>query len=380
MKIYVEGSSVFKSRSGVGSYAKRLVEHYIKQYPEDEVTFFGFKFFTRPLPDWPIPPAQNLKYKIIRWLPGRVYNMLFRMRLGLPLDLFLGWRPDVVIFPNFIRWPVWNPRVKTLVVIHDLSFVHFPQFASPINLSDNQRFVPKSIKKASRVITISESSKQQIIDHYKVPASKISIAGPAVDPEFFYKRSSGEIKKMRAKYKLPAKYILYHGTIEPRKNIEGLLEIYAQLPQNVQDEYGLVLAGGKGWQDEGIVAAIAHYKKAGLNIVQTGYLPDEDAPGVISGASLLVFPSFYEGFGMPPLEAMACGVPVISSDNSSLPEIVGDAGIMLKAEDKPAWVAAITKVLDDKDLKARMVAAGHQQVKKFTWQRSAEALKRVLEK
>lgn len=380
MKIYVEGSSVFKNRWGIGSYTKRLFETYNQKYPEDKVVFFGFKFFSRPLPDFPIAPSKNLGYRIVRWMPGRVYNMLFRLNLGPPLDFFLGAGPNVIVFPNFIRWPVLNPKIKTIVFIHDLSFVYFPQFANPVNLSDTTRFVPKSIKKASHIITISKSSKRQIMEHFKMPESKITIVYPAVDAKFFYKRSEPEIAKLRRKYKLPAKYILYHGTIEPRKNIEGLLEAYARLDGALQSQYPLVLAGGKGWQDEGILAAIAKLTKKGLKIIQTGYLPDEDTPPLISGASALVFPSHYEGFGIPLLEAMACGVPVISADNSSLPEVVGPGGLLVKAEDSEGLAAAISRLLSDKQLQKVQIARGYEQAKKFSWEKSAAQLKSALEK
>jgi glycosyltransferase involved in cell wall biosynthesis len=380
MKIYVEGSSTFKNRWGIGSFTMRLVESYSKRYPQDKITLFGFKFFTRPLPDFPIKPSKNLNYRIIRWLPGRVYNMLFRLNLGLPLDIFLGWSPNVIIFPNFVRWPVLNPKAKTLVFIHDLSFVYFPQFANPINLSDTTRFVPKAIKKANRIMTISESSKRQIINHFKVPAEKISIVYPAVDPSFFYRRSKAEINKVQRKYKLPPRYVLYHGTIEPRKNIEGLLAAYDKLPAKIHAQYGLVLAGGKGWQDEEILVAIAKLKKKGRNIIQTGYLPDADTAPVISGASVLVFPSHYEGFGIPPLEAMACGVPVIASNNTSLPEVVGNAGLLIGAEDTKAWTEGMAKLLTDHNLQQKLITAGYDQAKKFTWDKSADQLKDALEK
>ena len=380
MRIYIEGSSVFKNRSGIGSFAMRLSDAYIKKYPSDELTFFGFKFFSRPLPDFPLPPTNNVRYRIIRWMPGRVYNMLFRLGLGLPLDFFLGTRPNVIIFPNFIRWPVWNRRIKTVPVIHDLSFIYFPQFANTVNLSDTTRFVPKAVAKGSHLITISKSSKKQIIEHYKVPAAKISIVYPGIDPAVFYPRSQADIAKVAHKYHLPKKYLLYHGTLEPRKNIEGLLAAYELLDKKTQDEYPLVLAGGKGWKDEDIQVGINRLRKLGLKVIHTGYLPDDDAPMVISGATMLIFPSHYEGFGMPVVEAMACGVPVIISNNTSLPEIVGEAGILLDKNSPAAIAKAINKLLANPALSKKYIGLGLEQSKKFTWEKSAEQLKAALEK
>jgi glycosyltransferase involved in cell wall biosynthesis len=380
MRIFVEGSSILKNRSGVGQFAKRLVEAYVKKYPQDSVTIFGFKFFTQGDYGRPIPQGGNVSYRVIRWMPGRVYNMLFRLGMALPIDIFLARRPDVILYPNFLRWPVLNRKTKTIVIIHDLSFIYFPQYANPINLSDTTRFVPRAVKKASHIMTISLNSRKEIMDYFKVPASKISIVSPAVDTNFFYKRPASEVNKVRAKYKLPKHYILYEGTIEPRKNIEGLLAAYEQLDEGLQSKYGLVLAGGKGWQDGGITQAISRLKRKGLNIVQTGYVPDEDAPAIFSGAAIFTFPSHYEGFGIPPLEAMACGVPVISANNSSLPEVIGNAGILVDINSQTELTSAIEKLLKDEKLQKDLINRGYQQIKNFSWDKSAGQLKQALEK
>src|SRR5262249_39725898 len=152
-----------------------------------------------------------------------------------------------------------------------------------------------------------------------------------LDHDFFYPRPMAEIDTVKRKYAITKPYILYTGTLEPRKNIKGILDAYNALPPQVRATYSMVLAGGRGWLDQEIRAQLADLQH--LDLLTPGYVPDEDLPALYSGASLFVYPSFYEGFGMPPLEAMACNTPVIAADNSSLPEVVGDAGILVNAND-----------------------------------------------
>jgi glycosyltransferase involved in cell wall biosynthesis len=185
--------------------------------------------------------------------------------------------------------------------------------------------------------------------------------------------------KALQKYGLPSKYIHFHGTIEPRKNVEGLLDAYAALPDKIKDEFALVITGGKGWKDESIYRKVDYYLASGHRIILPGYIEAEDLPFIYSGASLFVLPSFYEGFGIPPLEAMACGVPVITSDNSALPEVVGDAAILVKADDTPALTGSIEKVLSDKQLAKSMTDKGLKQAAKFSWELSARKLIELLE-
>jgi len=377
MKVFILGTSVFDSPSGVGQYTKRLIQVMANQHPEDSFTFFGFRLWPKTLPKKEITGA-NVSYRFIRFMPGRVYNMLFRLGIQIPIDLLLRRRADIFFYPNFTVWPTLNRRTKKVVIVHDLSFIYFPQYASPRNLRDNLKFVPRSLKQADHVITISKSSKKQIVEHYKTDPAKISIVLPAVDLEHFRPRLAAEVAKIRAKYKLPKKYILYTGTLEPRKNLEGLMRAYTALGSEIKQQYGLVLAGGKGWQDQSISAMIEKLSAAGENIKWTGYVPDADLPAIYSGASLFAWPSFYEGFGIPPLEAMACGVPVITSDNSSLPEAVGDAAITVKAEDTQSLVNEIERVLSDEKLVKSMRARGLAQAKKFTWEKSAQTLLSLL--
>lgn len=379
MKIYIEGSPLLKERSGIGQYTKRLLEAAATSHPEHSYTVFGFKFWTRPLPELPFPEKLGIRRKIIRFMPGRGYNLLFKYRLAPPVDTLLGARPDIVFFPNFVKWPILSNKTKTVLTIHDLSFIHFSQYTHPKNLPYMLKNVPYSIKRADHILTISESSKKQIVEYYKVNPEKITIVTPAVDHTDYYPRSKSDISKIRAKYNLPSNYVLYASTLEPRKNVNGVLDAYIKLDKKLKQKVGLVLAGGKGWKDESIIANISQSKKNGENITITGYVPDEDLPAIYSGAELFVYPSYYEGFGIPLLEAMACGVPVISADNSSLPEVVGKAGLYIKADDTNSLVSAMSRMLTDRTLANKYRLMGIEQARKFSWEKSANDLIRLFE-
>jgi glycosyltransferase involved in cell wall biosynthesis len=378
MKVGIEGSLFFKRSSGVGYYAKRLTEAAARQDSE-----IDFEIVRHWLPGRkftpPIKPTAHLSYRLIKWFPPMVYYQVFkRLNWFLPYDLIALKNYDAFLFFNFIAFPV-RKRTKSIVVIHDLSFIHFPQFTQKKNLKFTPKLTERSVRRASHIITVSENSKKEIVDYYKIPESMVSVIYNAIDHKDFYPRGGSEIKKVIKKYNLPERYIHIHGTIEPRKNIEGLLNAYAMLGRELQENYGLVISGGKGWNDESIYKLIDELKAAGHNIVLPGYIETGDLPAIYSGASLFVLPSFYEGFGVPPLEAMACGVPVIVSDNSSLPEVVGDAAIKIKAGDTEGLAKQMQRVFEDDKLAGRLRKHGLTQAAKFSWDESAARLVELLE-
>jgi glycosyltransferase involved in cell wall biosynthesis len=380
MKIFIEGTPILTDkRSGVGQYTKRLVEAMASAAPENNYTVFGFNFFTkRGAPPTTIEHPR-VGYRFVRWLPGRGYNLLFKKGLKLPIDALLRAKPDIVLYPNFVHWPLWGRRAKSVIVLHDIgSFLEHGQFADVKNRRFLQKQVPYSINHAAHIIAVSEFTKQEIVRHYHVDSRRISVVTPALDHSDYYPRPVEQIKAVHKKYELPARYILFVSTLEPRKNVAGLLDAFAALPAELQQQYPLIFIGGKGWADEAIQERFARY--ASLPIRRLGYVPDEDMAAVYSGASLFAFPTFYEGFGMTPLEAMACGVPVVTSNVSSVPEVVGDAAQLVDPHDTPAITAAMQKVLSDPGLAADMRKRGLAQAQKFTWEKSARRALKVFEK
>lgn len=379
IKIGLEGSLFFKQGSGVGRYANELIKAASK-IDSDE----SFEIVRHYLPGKkfvpPIKPTKNLGYRLVRWFPPAVYFQVFK-RLGwfAPYDLLALKKYDFFIFFNFVAFPL-RRKTKGIVVIHDLAYIYYPEYVLEKNRRYLERFVPLSINRSSHVITVSEYSKKDIMEHYHVPDDKISVIYNAIDHEHFYPRPQKEIAGVRKKYNLPEKYILFTGNIEPRKNLTGVLDAYSRLDDAIKEKCGLVLVGGKGWNDDEILEKIKALKEGGAQVITPGFVPDEDLPLIYSGASLFVFPSFYEGFGIPPLEALACGVPVITSNASSLPEVVDEAAIAIDPNNTGELAAQMAKVLTDASLAKKLSAAGLKQAQKFSWDKSARELIALLER
>jgi glycosyltransferase involved in cell wall biosynthesis len=377
VRVGVEGIPLFGNRTGVGQYQKRLLEaaSQLEEGIDYEVTRQLMPH--RRVHDWPIPPNRHLSYHIVRWLPPVIYFQMYK-RFGwtLPFDVVLHRKYDAMLFFNFVSYPV-SKRTKVITTIHDLSYLHHKEYVSPANQAWLEKFVPKSIRRADKFIAVSENTKREIVEHYKVDPAKIAVITPAVDHEMFKPSGEAEITEAKKKFGITKPYILSVGTLEPRKNLLGVLTAFEALPEETKQNYALVLAGGKGWLDGEIHDKFEALAKQ-YEVIKTGYVEDADLPALYSGAELFAYPSFYEGFGIPPLEAMACGTPVITANNSSLPEVVGDAAITIDARDTPGLTEHIQRVLSDKNLANELRQKGLGRAQLFSWQKSAGKLAELL--
>jgi glycosyltransferase involved in cell wall biosynthesis len=372
MKVGVEGTPLYGNLTGVGQYSSNLLAEAAKLSQDTDFEVVRQWWFFRKFQPV-IRPTKHLSYRLVNWIPPLFYYQLFK-RLGWapPFDLLAMSKYDAFIFFNFVAFPL-RRGTKSLVVVYDLSYALHPQYSSPKNIAYLNKFVPRSINKATKVITISENSKKEIVGYYHVPESKVTVINPAVDHNLFKPQSPETVSKTTKKYGLDKPYILSVCTLEPRKNLIGVLSAFELLPDEVKTGHSLVLVGGKGWLDGELQQKYDQLSQK-YSIIKTGYVPRSDLPGLYSGASVFVYPAFYEGFGMPPLEAMACGVPVITSDNSSLPEVVGDAAICLPADDSTQLSRDIARVLSDTKLASDLKARGMKRAAQFTWTKSASQL------
>lgn len=380
VRVFIDGEVlVIKHFSGIGHYTAELLKavdellfteeysHFqieigAPRHDKHRLTRFGFENFS--VRSMPFSPHVSTGLKKRRSLP--------------PIDLLYG-SNKVYLFPNYTCWPtIFAPVVP---IIYDLSFIHHAGFVEPRNQEFLAEQVKRSVQKAKKLITISQNSKTEILAQFaKTKANNVNIAYPAVDMHKFYPRSAHEVEYIKAKYCLFGNYILFVGNIEPRKNLITLLRSYNKLPHSLQDKYGLLLVGSKGWLDDDIHNMIISMRMRGLRVMQpTDYVLDEDLPALYSGASIFTYVSKYEGFGIPPIEAMACGTPVICSDNSSLPEAVGGAAIKVKAVDETAIVEAMIKLLGSKKMSDDLIELGYKQVLQFGWDKSARQLLNTLE-
>ena len=246
MNILIDGSSMVRRPTGVGQYARQLLARLVQRNPDDQFSLFAFLFFgKRPFGE-PFTRAPNVSSRYIRYLPGRVYNLLLLLGVPLPVDLLVWQKPDVVIYPNFVRLPLLS-RAKTITVIHDLCFVVHPEFV------DESRFarilpkqMPRTLRNSTRIVAVSESTKEEIVRHYGVEPSRITVITPAVDHAVCAPAAAEEVDRVRRKYRIEKDYLLFLGSLDPRKNVTGVVEAFSALPGHLKDRYQLVLAGAKG--------------------------------------------------------------------------------------------------------------------------------------
>ena len=356
--------------SGIGHYTLELLRAIDTELPSHEDIEASILVHFRH-----IEAVKRFNFKNIEIIPSpfslRIANGLKLRSKQPPLDLLFG--KGVYLFPNFTSWPLL--RSQSIPIIYDLSYEKYAELAEP----RNQKFLSEQVriaaKRADHIVTISENSKREISSFYHIPPKDITVCYPAVDKSHFYRRSDEEIATVLQTYDLQNKYILFVGNIEPRKNLKNLLLAYEKLPVDVRREYSLLLVGAKGWQDDEIINTIERLRERGDIIQMPSHrVEDADLPAIYSGASVFVYPSIYEGFGIPPLEAMACGVPTVTSDNSSLPEAAGDASKLVDASSIESISAGLLLVLSDDSYQKLLVARGNQQVDKFSWRRAAERL------
>ncbi|MCP4265409.1 MAG: glycosyltransferase family 4 protein, partial [Candidatus Brocadiaceae bacterium] len=258
----------------------------------------------------------------------------------------------------------------SIITVHDIAYVRFPQLLNKSRWIYKKYILKTSIKKADIIIADSYSTKRDIINFFGIKEEKIKVVYPGVERRF---RPISNVKEYRLKNNLPSKMILNVGTLEPRKNIVTLIKAFKKLRERGLKNYKLVVAGGKGWLYKQILDEIENSDVAS-SILYLGVVSDKDLPELYNCAELFVYPSLYEGFGLPPLEAMACGVPVITSNTSSLPEVIGDAGIMVDPTDVNSLSDAMCKVLKDKELRLRMRNMGLERSKLFSWEKAAREI------
>jgi glycosyltransferase involved in cell wall biosynthesis len=371
MRIAIDYTPALRQRAGIGRYTRGLVAGLAEIDRENQYTLFSAGG-TPSAGDWPANFRLRASTIPPRWLTVGWH----RLRLPIPVEILTG-RCDLYHSPDFTLPPLC--RARGLVTIHDLSFLRVPECADPGLRAFLEKAVPAAVLRARRILADSENTRRDIIEILRADPNKISVVTPAIEPRFRREDTAARLDEVRARYGLPGRFILGLGTLEPRKNFTGLIAAYSRLLRETGLPHALVIGGKPGWLYEDIYRQAKQGDLAG-RVLFPGFVADEDLPALYSLADVFAFPSLYEGFGIPVLEAMACGTPVVTSDNSSLPEAAGSAALMVEATDARELAEAITKVLNDNELRGRMIAAGYEQASRFTWQRSAQALLEAYER
>lgn len=373
MKISLELQPILKTKSGVGWYSYEIIRRLCERNVELQGSVFNF--LNRNNID-SILKEFNFEIEVCSFMPYTVYRRTWNCFPVKYNHLFKS-NADIYHFINFIV----PPRVdgKVIVTVYDMVYKTFPETMHNSNFKRLEKNLKYSVDRADIIITISENSKKEIAEYLKVRPDKIEIVPPGVEFQVYNKEfSKTELEKIKEKYNLPEEYVLYLGTLEPRKNIESIIDAFGLYKQKRKNNLKLVIAGNKGWMYDSIFKRVKDLNIEN-EVIFTGYVDEEDKPCIYKMSRIFLFPSLYEGFGMPVLEAMASGVPVITSNTSSLPEVCGDAAVLVEPKDISSICDGIIRLQEDYDFRQQLVEQGFMQCKKFTWERSVEKLIKVYE-
>lgn len=369
------------TKTGIEEYTEKLLSNMLGLNTDIRFRLFynGYKKVKLSYDFLNLPNVKLMEFS----LPNRFLDVSSKLAELPKIDKLLG-GIDVMFSPHIFLSSLSN-KCKSVVTFHDLSFEKYPEFYSKSKSYWHFSMDPKKqAKRASRIITASQSTKSDLISLYGIDTEKIKVIYSGTEQLEREDWKDERKKSVKKKYNLPDEYILYLGTLEPRKNIIGLIKAFELFKNRTQNNklrptsHKLVIAGSKGWLYREIFDRIEK-SPVKHDIVLTGFIEEIDKKYIYKLADLFVYPSFYEGFGFPPLEAMSFGVPVITSNVSSLPEAVGDSAIMVDPYDLDELSGAVEEVLTDKKLKNFLIEKGFERIKKFSWQNCArETLKALV--
>ncbi|MCU0481823.1 MAG: glycosyltransferase family 4 protein [Anaerolineae bacterium] len=362
--IGIDYTPAYEQGAGIGRTVRGLVSALAHQDSNTDYRLFVAGANTKPLPPQLAP---NFTYKPSRITPKWWARIWHRAQIPYAIENIIG-GVDIFHATDFVLPPL-RKKTKSIVTIHDLSYIRVPETASPSLKAYLDGVVPRSLQRATHIHAVSEMTRQDLMNLYHIPPEKISVIFNAVESHFKPTTPSAEIF---AKYQIPnVPYIITVGTVQPRKNYSRLVKALAQL--RFKHDIHLVVVGGRGWLEDEFYATIRDTKMIDY-VHLTGFVSDEDLPALYTGAVAMAFPSLYEGFGIPILEAMACGIPVVSSNTSSLPEVADDATLLIDPYSIEEIHNALEKVITDQNLREILIQRGFKQAKKFTWEQSAHQL------
>ncbi|MDR3643003.1 MAG: glycosyltransferase family 1 protein [Candidatus Doudnabacteria bacterium] len=363
MKIAIDLRSLSSgSISGVENYIVNLLEHLLPLDNKNTYSLFYNAWGQQTPGEFNFVNSQIIKTRI----PNKILNALLLTNL-VKMEKLAG-ELDLLFLPNLNQFSIL-PHTKLAITVHDLSPVITPEFYD-LKRRVWHKFLnyKRAFDRADIIFAVSEYTKRDIIRIFNINEGKIKIVYPGVDHNIFHQDlGNSQLRRIRNIYGLPGDYILFLNTIEPRKNLSGLLKAYGSLDSRAD----LVIVGRRGWKHKRIFKEIKNSKKS-AKIRYIGYVNETDKPGIIKLARLLVYPSFYEGFGFQPLEAMSLGVPAIVSQVTSLPEVVGDAALLVNPYNVDDIRQGIWQLLTDENLRRRFIEKGLEKAKQYNWRITAE--------
>ena len=366
IRLLVDSISLLSSLTGIGRYTYEISKN-IKAMNKYDLEFF-YGYYSNKL----IEPSSGMEIKNLKSIivKNNLIKKIVRKILFTSSKIFAP-SYDLYWQPNFI--PNDGIKAKKIVTsVHDFSFILYKDFHPKERVEHINRYFYKNVLKSDMIITGSQYTKNEILERLNFKENEVKVIYHGINHELFK-----VYEDVTVDFDIPTKFILSVGSIEPRKNLLGLLKAYDIIDVTLKEEYKLVLVGFKGWENKEIMSIIENNKE---NIRYLGFVSDEDLAKVYNLASLFVFPSFYEGFGLPPLEAMACGTPVVSSDLTSMPEVCGAAAIYCNPHDIENIKNKMELVLTNVKLQNKLIAKGLKRASEFTWEKSAQEHMDVFEK
>lgn len=371
MRVAIDFRSTIGQPAGIGRFTNNLVKQIALLDTRNNYVLYSF---------YPIKPAREIGELIKKHpnfslktnpVPGRIMRYLWDY-FKIPIEFSIG-EVDIIHIMDFLIPKI--RKAKLIVTIHDISSILFPQWHTRYTKRWVRNRIHLAKEKADRIIVDSIHTKKDLVQTLGVSEDLITVIYGGVGEQFQPIKDQEILKRVKKRCRIRDKYLLFLGTLEPRKNIPGLIRAFHKIKNRFSD-YQLVIAGKKGWKFQEIFKTVEELKLED-RVIFTGYLPEEDIPSLYSGAELFVYPTLYEGFGFPPLEDMACGTPVITSNLSSLPEVVGEAGILIDPNDIDELSQAMESVLSDENLKRELRAKGLRQAAKFSWEKCAQETLKV---
>lgn len=367
MKIGIDYTSALTQGAGIGRLTRGLV-HAVERIDRDNDYTLVVPRVKRRIDIGPL--ATNFQVRQLPFGERAMIVLWHRLRLPFPVESFVG-KLDIYHSPDFVLPPV--QKARTVLTVHDLSFVHYPEAAPKSLVGYLNRVVPRSVSRADLVVADSESTKQDLIEQFNVDAGRIRVVYGGVDERFKPDEDAQNREEIALRYGMQLPALLAVGTLQPRKNLDRLIDAFVLLRDRGNLTHRLYIAGAAGWSYSDLFVKI---EELGLQpfVRFLGYVADEDLPALYSLADVFVYPSLYEGFGLPVLEAMACGTPVVCSNVSSIPEVGGDAAIYCDPLDVESIAAGIERALGDRELRKKMIGLGREHASEFTWASAGRAL------
>ncbi|MFE5324204.1 glycosyltransferase family 4 protein [Paenibacillus sp. NPDC056579] len=364
MKVIMDATPLMSQKTGVGYYTVNLVKQFLKTNNNFNLNLAinGIK------PSKPIHTGVGSVNKIlIPYDKLRDLNLNPTLYNGLKLEFITG-NFDVFHGTNFHSWPTYN--AKKVITFHDLAFIKYPELMPQHIVKHHAKWAIHSLYNSDMIITVSQSVRNEIIDYFNFDPEKVMCTPLAASEQFFRRDQNQLLKNVKAKYGLPDSFLLYVGTLEPRKNILRMIEAYYKAKKDSGLEQKLVLVGSKGLEIDTVFHKINKLNLS-KDVIIPGYVEENDLPLIYNAADAFIYVSMYEGFGLPILEAMKSGIPVITSNISSMPEVAGDAASLVDPLDTLSISEAINKVLLDKEYRNSLSLKGLGQSREFSWELTA---------